>query len=1163
MARELKGLVIDSAYRFRGGIKNAPGFLGWARVTPAAPPPPPPPPPPTGIPVIGAVSSSDYTTTEGTTVDISWTNSGGLPTLTLLDVNGDGTPDYTLTTETSQSHAYPSAGTFAPTVTLSNASGSDSDSSPSIVVSVGGADSLITILTTTENGTGGAKTNEIVEIGLPLHPSALTGGQGVKVVDDDGSGGVGAPLANFQWDLEAHDDSSAIRYGKITAILPALGSGASRKLRAYASSDPLPTGTAITIADIQALPGYANGLVAFKPDIGGTVHSLSLKDLFDGGSTTFSKTGLNIAADLIRSGPVCTEWRVFGPVRSGGSPHNAGNGVWAEYHVSAYKAGVGAVSGGNPITHVRVDVVRKNGAIDRAIGDVSHYYYGSLIERPTSLSDPTMISTDYTDPVWGKQRYNYPRTQPAATITLEGKHVGVFLRVAAFDTQTTNFTVGQVLTGSISGVLGKIVQIYDTGTSGVLTLAETDEPFAPTVGEILTDPLGGSATFISNFAGNWPYQNTAAYGARYLTIVRDSGVWPTDVLGSILTADSGGKAVVGDRVSDTTLRVWIFEAFSGYTYTSGNWRLEGVGHYYNTRHVDRVRIGTPPSNVTLWGDHTVSAGSAVDPKTRAAMDYLDSTHMTPPYAASWATAAHSMTGEDAMKGDGAIRPGTVRGPSGGHPNSVGGIYQYIGGTGARHDIGTLPVWQVGAIIRPDANGLRKLIENARHYMTYHHSLGEIHTNTPATGVKGLCPRSDNGLAYKDTTAVNIPDNWNTAGSGVPGLWDTDVAHHPAGPFLEYLWTGDYIWLQELQAYAAHTEWASCTGYQGTGHQKTPYGHATAAETGGGSVFPVGQTRAAGWRLRDRLVSAAATPAASKPSLYHPKSYERARITMNMEAANSARGILAPQFSGNDAHWLQSYRFGTLASGIQINLDALWQLTYNAQSIAFLDYLGFGDANSDAFMAWLASDVITNPNADVVEDLWTKMYFMCYEVYPTTGLASSRAEAYKWSCHVGPINGNGWGFTRPGNGITISGTLTLSDSTVGSGRTFTFSSALFSGGGTGTGAWYVGGYIRSSAGGLARITSVVSSTVVECEILTAFSSTTPTFSNIIIPGPHPSDYSGQAAALDGSSTTQIQDFVNVARVLPRWGYDKSSLIAAQIARANYNENRLNFHLKVRT
>jgi hypothetical protein len=62
----------------------------------------------------------------------------------------------------------------------------------------------------------------------------------------------------------------------------------------------------------------------------------------------------------------------------------------------------------------------------------------------------------------------------------------------AYDTQSANFTVGNILTGGTSGATGRIVADSDSGTTGTLTLTDITGVFIDN--ETITDPGGGSAT---------------------------------------------------------------------------------------------------------------------------------------------------------------------------------------------------------------------------------------------------------------------------------------------------------------------------------------------------------------------------------------------------------------------------------------------------------------------------------------------------------------------------------------------------------------------------------------------------------------------------------------------------------------------------------------------
>lgn len=100
----------------------------------------------------------------------------------------------------------------------------------------------------------------------------------------------------------------------------------------------------------------------------------------------------------------------------------------------------------------------------------------------------TDIKTDFTD-----------------TATFEGDRAGDYFfvtngveypyritRTLDYDTQTGNFTVGDVITGATSGATAVILEDNDAGATGTLTLGTIDGVFV--AGEIITDTATGSAS---------------------------------------------------------------------------------------------------------------------------------------------------------------------------------------------------------------------------------------------------------------------------------------------------------------------------------------------------------------------------------------------------------------------------------------------------------------------------------------------------------------------------------------------------------------------------------------------------------------------------------------------------------------------------------------------
>ena len=276
----------------------------------------------------------------------------------------------------------------------------------------GGSDTLLGILTVTE-ASGAGKTNEPFSIEWPMGPTdAFTSSHNIKIYDDDGAGAQGSLLVNYQQDNLSTDENTNGRTIRIAGVIPSITSGQTRKLRVYKSSDSPPSGTAITESDLFA----TSWRVVHTFDIGGTSYVADSNDC-NGASGTFSKTAACFHGTYV-SGPAET-CRVYSlPPSNTGTAHASGDGLRVWLHVYMRKASTGAVNGGNPITFIKCRSVVRN--MDAARGSPANYLYGLTIQRATSLSDGTLISTDYTDHDGNVTRYSFARSQPAVTLTATG-----------------------------------------------------------------------------------------------------------------------------------------------------------------------------------------------------------------------------------------------------------------------------------------------------------------------------------------------------------------------------------------------------------------------------------------------------------------------------------------------------------------------------------------------------------------------------------------------------------------------------------------------------------------------------------------------------------------------------------------------------------------------
>lgn len=107
-------------------------------------------------------------------------------------------------------------------------------------------------------------------------------------------------------------------------------------------------------------------------------------------------------------------------------------------------------------------------------------------------------------------------------------HIGRFARIPgadlAYDTQTANFTVGDVLTGATSGATARIIADSDSGATGTLTLMDIVGTFQDN--ETITSAGGGSA--LVNGAISSPAAALLGTTTSLQTAVESAAAWAAD-----------------------------------------------------------------------------------------------------------------------------------------------------------------------------------------------------------------------------------------------------------------------------------------------------------------------------------------------------------------------------------------------------------------------------------------------------------------------------------------------------------------------------------------------------------------------------------------------------------------------------------------------------------
>jgi hypothetical protein len=146
--------------------------------------------------------------------------------------------------------------------------------------------------------------------------------------------------------------------------------------------------------------------------------------------------------------------------------------------------------------------------------DDDHLLFGynkTLAAYEISTDTITTIKNNFVSAGLSGQRYGayFFVASPADTI-------GRVSRTLDYDGQTVNFTVGKIVTGTISGATGMILQDSDTGVAGTLTLGAVSGVFINN--EALTDTAGGTA--VVDGVLDWTYNAIAgAPKAKVLKVI--------------------------------------------------------------------------------------------------------------------------------------------------------------------------------------------------------------------------------------------------------------------------------------------------------------------------------------------------------------------------------------------------------------------------------------------------------------------------------------------------------------------------------------------------------------------------------------------------------------------------------------------------------------------
>jgi len=587
-------------------------------------------------------------------------------------------------------------------------------------------------------------------------------------------------------------------------------------------------------------------------------------------------------------------------------------------------------------------------------------------------------------------------------------NIGCFFTVTAYKAQRGAVSVG-------NPILGIKVQWWtECGWIGVTPYDSVRDHYFD-----LTVTCG---TNTSTWAGSAPARtltiaNNTAYSAGWNeggATISGASFFTKEDLGSVIT-DGTGEAMIKQINSGTSIEIAVCAAFASSTLTSGNWKIRRISQCY--------AASLPMQEIWYGGSLAITSeplldsclGTVFNGTTGGPADYFKATRYFLPYKLTPAGVNHSAKI--------AILDGV-----GTHPGSygngyIGEMYAYQGSTGSRTEIAPTPGFHVEGLIKPDADGKRRIFESSKKSALY-----PMHWRDQTTG-KPM--RLNNGTNYYWAFPFGspvLPQTGYNAHNNRLSLGFPQFAHHALTEHIPYWFTGDLYWVEKIDQ-KLFWLWADTPNEWGTGFNRC---------TG-----QCDEQRGNGWVRRDWNAAYLMHPDRNPAPLGWPKSDVKSWIDGNFQATGTIGGNPRPGINialvNNTAYVASGYR--SMSSSIGGN-NAIWQGGYSI--MADFQSWGWGTLTADgkAFTTWYA-ELQTGPaaSADVVPNWIAPTYYLPCTMPDGTDVSSwadvYRSLAISWDA-------NGVGAARrivTGTGMTLSGltgsgiTLTLPAGYVTNGQSF--------------------------------------------------------------------------------------------------------------------------------
>lgn len=531
--------------------------------------------------------------------------------------------------------------------------------------------------------------------------------------------------------------------------------------------------------------------------------------------------------------------------------------------------------------------------------------------------------------------------------------------------------------------------------------------------------------------------NSSVDGNGNSTLTRGTGTWGQNDYGRVIKGTAGGLTGLGQIISvtvgGTTATFRNITTFSSSSWSSGNYTMYGVGHAYGSRWRQQVNYGSvvahPESTqitFSLWdgtgGTPTLMPYLA---KTKMVLNYATTIANTTNGAVNWGTRPYATNM--------ATEPMQYEQPD------------YFPASGDASYIGVLQACEVDGAIKFDANGQLRIFNNAdaRMWQLWHHR----------DTVTGLTPTLNNGTDWSWSgswgTELQLPATTTALTSGPHGA--LDPSHTPGPPYIAWLTTGDFVWVEECHWHGFFFGWAGSNPAD-AGSQLNRFFW---LEQG----F---QQRAQAWATRSTIQAWASTPDSATGLLGISKSQWKTFLTTGWSQCVTKYVNDTTTYSVNGPRW--TCGAGGFAEWGSVNAYAEWQVSYCLYVLGHALETGCLDMNGVSFRNWFQPQTIvpyTDNNTNVASDWQAGAYWLYMN---TTTQLTTFAQIYQATAQSRTLGCQ----VRPGNAISAS----LSAATGAITVTFSGGNPFTNGGSS----FYVNGWLAYIDGGgnlisYALITSV--------------------------------------------------------------------------------------------